>query len=222
MKTDNTKSWAKWAVTIDAVKNMQTPSFESSFSDPSLKVRGNQNDPNFLQTDLLAVLFFHGHEGGVIKGYNDKNEMITEWIYTADGTFEQKHEEKPEEQTSPFKSGKFKWNGNQLIGPTDGYGVWDGIRLAWVTLDGKPKYPFNYIREDDSYRNTMMPTLTCQWFGTKLHCKDIDWIVEGNVPEPLAMFAQILHSLKNKQNLNPENSFLQHPYWVEKLPGSEL
>jgi len=92
-----------------------------------------------------------------------------------------------------------------------GYGLFDGIRLAWFDSDGEMIYPFNFICDDHrTYRNVKVQDLSMEINGNSLisHStssnRSFKWIIKGDIPEALIVMLQIVHHMYFDLSSKPE------------------
>lgn len=150
-----------------------------------------------LQHVLLNQLFKEGFKGGNIKGPDEE-----EWLYRANGIL------KNTESLNPaIKGQSYLWDGETLRAKyknSFGFGVWNGVTMQWYrseeayTNQGDEHNPVVVYYWDPLTREyhtaSRDPKQTWKWTRHFLARKEGggEWIMEGNVPEPVIMFLQLL------------------------------
>jgi hypothetical protein len=148
---------------------------------------------------LLNQLYKEAYKGGNIKGPNEE-----EWLYRANGLL------KNTESSGISKNQSFSWDGETLRAKyknSFGYGVWDGVSMRWYQSEeaftSHPDEPLLVYYWDPltrEYHQALRdPKQTWKWTRHFLARKEGrgEWIMEGNVPEPVIMFLQLLRQTQS-------------------------
>jgi hypothetical protein len=143
----------------------------------------------------LKRAYKDGFKGGQIKSSYEE-----EWAYSADGVLWS--------QIGVDGEYSYRWDGEMLIGLNPlsralGAGRWDGIALVWNFeasngMISKPTMRFDWYQSEREYHNVLEPSQIWKWTRHFLASKfgAGEWILEGNVPEPVVMFLQIIRTLR--------------------------
>jgi len=155
------------------------------------------------RVSLLASQYFNDHKGGIIK-----SSYQEEWCYYPNGDLKclefANEEEKQDIELT------YKWDGRTLAPDATcmmlGQGEWDGVSLLWKTIiPGQAPsvlQSFTYFPNGRYYQTGDDTSTQWQWtrhFLAKKHGSG-EWIVEGQVPEPVVMFLQVLRSVRGLSN----------------------
>lgn len=144
---------------------------------------------------ILARGFFEGFQGGEIKSSFDED-----WSYTPSGYLKSIYGHSNEMV--------FKWDGELLIGEDEyskqfGYGKWNGINLLWyenhfVGVPGEPVVRYDYLIGEREFYNVEHPSQAWKWTRHFLASKfgAGEWIVEGQIPDPIVMFLQVIRNAR--------------------------
>ena len=138
---------------------------------------------------LLNQLYKEGFKGGNVKGADDE-----EWAYRSSGVLR-------------FSIGGdgldgqvFQWDGENLRPKSNcsqGYGSWDGVTLRWFKHvdDKRPQLEYVYQEDVREYHSSDGDAQrTWKWTRHFLARKEGrgEWIMEGQVPEPVVMLLQLM------------------------------
>ena len=150
---------------------------------------------------LLCYSFKEPFKGGEIKSSYDED-----WSYSADGLI-----------TSVYgiaEQYEFRWDGEMIIGTNEisrelGSGKWNGITLIWYDEQSNgmittPTIRYDWHKTEREYHNPLDKSQVWKWTRHFLASKfgAGEWIVEGNIPEPVVMFLQIIRTCRIQRNAN--------------------
>ena len=111
----------------------------------------------------------------------------------------------------------YRWDGEMLIGLDNesralGSGKWDGISLIWYdeSYNGMittPVVRFDWSQSDREYTNASSESQVWKWTRHFLASKfgAGEWIVEGEVPEPVVMFLQMIRTCRLQRFVENES-----------------
>jgi len=192
LSAESKKAMGRWILLIDGLKNIEFAKFQSSMD---IELKHN----------LLNLLFMEGFSGGMIKFFSDSGSTkpTEEWQYSSAGTLKNLSGV----TTLDNQPLVFHWNAARLSPATSdndfGYGIWDGVRLAWFNSDGTLHYPYNFMIENQEMVNTDK-YLSCELEGTILRTSGKqEWrILDGDVPECILMFLQIIRLVRLDRKSN--------------------
>ncbi|KAL6071663.1 PH domain-containing protein [Balamuthia mandrillaris] len=195
LQARNANDAALWVLAIDALRR-GGPGRQSAIS-------VEEKDA------IMKYLYLEGYKGAILKSSYEE-----EWQYTGKGVLRADRGMDPEDEGLTYV-----WNGSMLRPanpPPDvtqatgggsitnksyGCGTWDGVWLSWYALspehDLAPFLVYKWNRKEREYQ-TDDPALTWKWTRHFLACKNAsgEWIVEGEVPEPVVMMLQILRYIR--------------------------
>eukprot|EP01094_Clydonella_sp_ATCC50884_P012719 TRINITY_DN23017_c0_g1_i1.p1 TRINITY_DN23017_c0_g1~~TRINITY_DN23017_c0_g1_i1.p1 ORF type:complete len:587 (-),score=180.72 TRINITY_DN23017_c0_g1_i1:364-1860(-) len=138
---------------------------------------------------LLNTLYMAGYKGGNVKGADEE-----EWSYRGNGVL------RYAEGEESLEGHVFQWDGERLkskCAETTANGQWTGVMLHWFEDEESNKPVLSYqwhgdIREYHSSDGDQQKTW--KWTRHFLARKEGrgEWIMEGNVPEPVVMLLQLM------------------------------
>merc|ERR1711862_492965 len=89
-----------------------------------------------------------------------------------------------------------------------GSGKWDGVSLIWNDescngMISTPAVRFDWNQNTREYTNVMEPSQVWKWTRHFLASKfgAGEWIVEGDIPEPVVMFLQMIRTCRLQQSV---------------------
>ncbi|PRP77169.1 hypothetical protein PROFUN_14510 [Planoprotostelium fungivorum] len=187
---DDAKELATWVVRLDGLlSNLSSNSFATFISPPSDKSR------------LLRQLYLEDHYGGVIKYSSPDGDATEEWSYSKEGVLKCV-QLVPEDDVGTVS---YQWNGERFepFGEQSfGAGHWSGVFIAWYLDEGqvykdglRDKYlKYFYEPREGEYRPDLPSLTVWKWSRHFLASKSNEgfWMVEGQIPEPVVMFAQMM------------------------------
>ncbi|KAM9988224.1 hypothetical protein ACTFIZ_003581 [Dictyostelium cf. discoideum] len=178
--TDDKLSMAKWILAIDGLK---TRCFNSCIN-------------QFLKKVLLHSVYKESYKGGFIKSSFDE-----EWMYSSDGILE--CSESSWNKGGASNNMTYLWDGQQLVPQNGshsfGWGRFNGFIFEWrvgdFCLDKTTQKTKEYYWEEIEREYITEDIQQCwKWtrhFLTLKHGVG-EWIVEGEVPEPVVFFLSLL------------------------------
>eukprot|EP01132_Coremiostelium_polycephalum_P006120 gene6120-7626_t len=190
---DDKISMAKWILAIDGLKYKY---FNSCINQFAKKV-------------LLHNVYKENYKGGFIKSSFDE-----EWMYSSDGIL-QCTEAAWNTENGGASSVTYLWDGQQLVPQNGsfslGWGKFNGFLFEWrlgdVGHEKATKFKEYYWEEFEKEYLTDEDSLAWKWTRHFLTLKTGtgEWIVEGEVPEPVVFFLSLLRysrldALKNNSN----------------------
>ncbi|KYQ88352.1 hypothetical protein DLAC_11052 [Tieghemostelium lacteum] len=189
---DDRLTMAKWILAIDG-----------------LKFRCYNSCLNqFLKRVLLHNLYKENHKGGFIKSSFDE-----EWSYSSDGIL-QCTEANWNQENGGASNIVYLWDGQRLLPQNGsfslGWGKWNGFIFEWrlgdVANDKSPKVLEYYWEESEREYLTEDDSQSWKWTRHFLTLKTGtgEWIVEGEIPEPVVFFLSLLRysRLNHCNNIN--------------------
>jgi hypothetical protein len=179
----------RWVCAIDAIQI-------SRKIDPSLL---NPIDKH----RLLNFSYKDKFKGGEIESSYGES-----WSYSAEGVLRS--------TTKQSLELVYRWDGEMLIGVDNlsrelGSGKWDGITLVWYNessngMIATPAVRFDWNLSSREYTNAIEDTQVWKWTRHFLASKfgAGEWIVEGDVPEPVVMFLQMIRTSRLQRTVDQE------------------
>ena len=166
-----------------------------------------QMDPTLLNPidkhRLLNYSYKDKHLGGEIQSSYEEA-----WSYSKDGVLKSSLG-----LDTPLS---YRWDGEMLIGIDNesrdlGSGKWDGITLVWYneTFNGMiatPSVSYDWNFAEQEYTNTAEDSQVWKWTRHFLASKfgAGEWIVEGQVPQPVVMFLQMMRTCRLQRSVDQE------------------
>jgi len=180
LSADDKVTMAKWVLAIDGLK---LKCFNSCIN-------------QFLKKVLLHNVYKENYKGGFIK-----SSFEEEWMYSNDGILQ--CTEASWNVDGGASSLTYLWDGQQLVPQNGsyslGWGKFNGFLFEWRLgdvgfLENSTKLKEYYWEEIEKEYITDDPSLSWKWtrhFLTLKHGVG-EWIVEGEVPEPVVFFLSLL------------------------------
>jgi len=108
----------------------------------------------------------------------------------------------------------YRWDGEMLIGIDEvstsfGSGKWNGVSMVWFDeaangLIGNPSMRYHWNEQDREYTSEQEAAQVWKWTRHFLASKfgAGEWIVEGDVPEPVVMFLQLMRTSRLARSMS--------------------
>jgi len=213
--TESKLELAEWVVALDGlISNIQSNSFNTFVEPITDKKR------------LLQLLFKDNYKGGIIK-----SSYGEEWEYRPDGTVSSITVDNcvkiVYEWDGEFFSPK-KIEGNLSYGAGHWNGVWCGWYLEeWMILKitGQREKFLKYFVDQKEEEFIPENKGLSVWKKTRhflaSKSNEGEWIIEGSVPEPIAMFLQLIRYSRLGYDEKPDSEF-SVPSWKKSISSDSV